>query len=153
MSNVSFEVVEADNLELYFGEAVEQQWLEVDDRRKSSELDVQWDIYRQAVSMGSCAWIAAWDDNSDTLLGYISLLLAPSLHTGELTMLTDTIYVLPNGRGQGVGKALLEKAEALGRSIGVKHFMTTFKNSVDHSKLVDGLGFFNYETIYCKALD
>lgn len=152
MNNISFEIVPADQLETVFGEVVVQQWEEVDERRKTSDLNVQWDTYRQAVTVGSCAWIAAWDKDQDVLLGYISLLLCPSLHTGELTMLTDTIYVLPNGRGQGVGKKLLERAEELGRQIGVKHFMTTFKNSVNHNHLVEALGFFNYETIYCKAL-
>lgn len=151
MSNVSFELVPADQLEETFGDAVLQQWEEVDERRKTCDLNVQWDTYRQAVSLGSCAWLAARNEEGE-LVGYISLLLCPSLHTGELTMLTDTIYVFPSGRGQGVGKKLLERSESLGKELGVKHFMVTFKNNVNHNHLVEALGFFNYETIYCKAL-
>lgn len=139
------------SLRMTLEEAINQQWLEVDERRKTSPLNVQWVSYERAIDMGVNFWLVA-ESEEEGLLGYISVFLTPSMHTGELTALTDTIYVLPNGRGKGVGKELLKASMLYAKSKGAVHFMATFKNNVDHSNIANDLGMFNYETLYCKEL-
>ncbi len=158
MSKVFYHVVPSDELQLNarFNELLLIQWDEVDERRKSAELNVQWESYKAADRAGMQFWLLAIEYDSDgnqtDILGYISMLVCPSMHTGELTALTDTMYVLPSQRGTGVGTQLLSKAEAIVAAKGAKHMMVTFKNDVNHAPLADRLGLFNYETVYCKSL-
>ena len=141
----------SEHLKVTLEEAVEQQWLEVDERRKTSPLNVQWAAYERAIEIGANFWLVA-ESEEGGLLGYISVFLTPSMHTGEATALTDTIYVLPKGRGKGVGKELLRASMLHAKDRGAIHFMATFKNNIDHSNIVKDLDMFNYETLYCKEL-
>lgn len=158
MSDFKYQIVESSELEknARFNELLLNQWDEVDDRRKTSELNVQWQSYKVADANRMHFWLLAIqydeDGNQEDILGYISMFLCPSMHTGELTALTDTIYVVQHARGSGVGRALLVKAEEYVAKRGVVHMMVTFKNAVNHEKLADQLGLFNYETVYCKPL-
>lgn len=133
-----------------FNALLAKQWEEVDERRKSSELNVQWDSYQAADDAGMHIWVLA--ERGDKVLGFISMLVCPSMHTGEITALTDTMYVLPEERGTGVGTELIKRAEEMVKEMGAKHMMVTFKNDVDHAPLAERLGLFNYETVYCKPL-
>lgn len=133
-----------------FNALLEKQWEEVDERRKSSDLSVQWDNYEAADEADMHRWLLA--ERGDKVLGFISMFLCPSMHTGELTALTDTMYVLPEERGTGVGTELIKRAEEMVKEMGAKHMMVTFKNDVDHAPLAERLGLFNYETVYCKPL-
>jgi len=158
MSNLKYQFVESSELEknARFNELLLNQWDEVDDRRKTSELNVQWQSYKAADDNRMHFWLLAiqYDEegNQEDILGYVSMFLCPSMHTGELTALTDTIYVVQSARGTGVGRTLLSKAEEYVTKRGASHMMVTFKNAVNHAKLADQLGLFNYETVYCKPL-
>ena len=138
-----------------FNKLIDKQWEEVDERRKSSNLNVQWDSYVAADDANLHFWLLAveWDETGCPFYkGFISMFLCPSMHTGELTALTDTMYVLPEERGTGVGTGLIKRAEEMVKDMGAKHMMVTFKNDVDHAPLAERLGLFNYETVYCKPL-
>lgn len=152
MDNVDYIVVNSDVLaeSEWFNNLIAKQWLEVDERRKSSDLNVQWDSYINASNLGMQFWVLAL--RGESVLGYVSMLLTPSMHTGELTALTDTMYVIPEERGSGVGSGLINKVEEVVRERGAKHLMVTFKNDVNHAPIVERLGLFNYETVYCKPL-
>jgi len=143
--------IQPDELEASVSPLTVIQWQEVDERRKSSEINVQWDSYRAMMDMGKNHWLGVYTDKAE-LVGYISFFLTESLHTGELTALTDTTYVLKEYRGGNVGKALISNAMDMAKALGAKHFMSTFKNGVDHEQITKDLGLFNYETVYCKAL-
>lgn len=133
-----------------FNALLARQWEEVDERRKTSELSVQWGNYIASDTAGMHMWVLA--ERGDKVLGFVSMFLCPSMHTGELTALTDTMYVLQEERGTGVGTELLSRAEVWVREAGAKHMMVTFKNDVNHAPLAERLGLFNYETVYCKPL-
>lgn len=143
--------IQPDELEDAVSPLTTVQWQEVDERRKSCDINVQWGSYRAMMEMGKSHWLGVYTDKAE-LVGYISVFLTESLHTGELTALTDTIYVLKEHRHGNVGKALLTNAMDMSKALGAKHFMATFKNGVNHAKLVEGLGLWNYETVYCKEL-
>lgn len=131
-----------------FDELLKLQWSEVDHRRKTSDLDVNFDTYLQMEKLGCHFMVVAYDNGS--LLGYNSIFVSPSPHTGELTALTDTIFLKREHRGGDVGKEMIKLAEDKARSMGAKHFMVTFKNDKPHDNIVKDLGFFSYETIYAK---
>ncbi len=157
MSEIVFSIPTSEFLstDVQFNNLLLQQWEEVDDRRKTSELNVQWDSYKASDEAGMHVWLLAveYDEAGFPFVkGYISLFLCPSMHTGELTALTDTMYVVPSERGTGLGSELIAQAEKVIKEKGAKHFMVTFKNDVNHAPLAERLGLFNYETVYCKAL-
>lgn len=126
------------------------QWVEVDHRRKTSKLAVDFDKYIQMEEAGVHFMVVAYEGES--LLGYNSVFLTPSPHTGELTALTDTIFVKREYRKGSVGKELIGLAEGFAKEKGAKHFMVTFKNDKPHDNIVEELGFFSYETVYAKYI-
>lgn len=133
-----------------FVDLLNTQWVEVDHRRKTSKLNVDFDKYIKMEEVGSHYMVAAY--KRDLLVGYTSIFLAPSTHTGELTALTDSMFVRKEYRKSKVGSELINKAEKEAVVKGAKHFMVTFKNDKPHQHIVEDLGFFSYETIYAKYI-
>lgn len=133
-----------------FESLLKLQWEEVDHRRKTSNLSVDFEKYVSMEEAGVHFMVVAY--KSGELVGYNSMFISPSPHTGELTALTDTIFVKKQYRKGSVGKGLISLAEEASRSKGAKHFMVTFKNDKPHDNIVEDLGFFSYETIYAKYI-
>ena len=133
-----------------FKELLQKQWLEVDHRRKTSELDIDFEQYLKMESLGVHFIVVAYTD--EDLVGYDSMFVSPSPHTGELTATTDTIYISKGYRNLGLGSSMVKLAEEEAEVRGCKHLLVTFKNDSPHPNLVDELGFFSYETIYAKHL-
>ena len=129
---------------------VSDQWGEVDHRRKTSQLDVMEETYSKMEAIGVHYIVLAESD--DTIVGYNSMFITNSPHTSTLHAVTDTIYVSPSVRGDGVGTGLIKGAEEEAKSRGAEHIMVTFKNDQGHPNIVEELGFFSYETIYSKAI-
>lgn len=133
-----------------FEELIKLQWEEVDHRRKTSKLNVDFDKYVKMEELGAHFMIVAYEGGQ--LLGYNSIFITPSPHTGELTALTDTIFLKKQYRKGQVGSEMIKLAEDVAKSKGAKHFMVTFKNDKPHDNIVKDLGFFSYETIYAKYI-
>lgn len=133
-----------------FESLLKLQWEEVDPRRKTTELNVDFDKYLEMEGLGVHFIVVAYEEGN--LLGYNSMLLTPSPHTGELTALTDTIFIKKGSRHTGVGREMIRVAEEVARSKGAEHYLVTFKNEFKHDGIVEDLGFFNYETVYAKYI-
>lgn len=156
MSKVKCTVTKISTI-LEYTEAKEQlesllglQWCEVDHRRKTSELDVDFDKYLKMEEMGVHFIVVAHTDKE--LVGYNSMFVSPSPHTRELTALTDTIFIKKEYRSEGLGSELIRVAEIEAKERGAKNIMVTFKNDSPHPEIVKDLGFFSYETIYAKYI-
>lgn len=126
------------------------QWNEVDERRKTSDISVVEEFYSNLQESGSHYIVVAEEER--TVIGYSSIFLTPSPHTGTLHAMTDVMYVVPEQRGNSIGLGLIHKAEEEAVTRGAHHFFVTFKNNVSHENIVEKLGFFNYETTYSKPL-
>lgn len=156
MSNIKCKVckisdlVKSDYAKESFKSLIATQWLEVDHRRKTSELDVDFDKYVQMEELGVHYIVFAYEGVN--LIGYCSMFSSPSPHTKEMTALTDSMFILKEYRKSGLGSKLIKAAEQEAVSRGCKHIMVTFKNSHPHPSIVEDLGFFSYETIYAKAI-
>lgn len=66
------------------------------------------------------AWIARSHDSTDPV-GYLLLVYVFSLEHGGLTAEVDELFVAPRARGVGVGRKLLETAEAACVDMGCRH--------------------------------
>ena len=129
---------------------IEAQWLEVDHRRKTGALDLDFDRYLKMEELGMHYIVFAFEGSK--LIGYNSMLYAESPHTKEMTAMTDSMYILKDYRKSGLGSDMIKLAESEAKVRGCKHIMVTFKNSHPHPSIVEELGFFSYETIYAKQI-
>jgi ribosomal protein S18 acetylase RimI-like enzyme len=78
--------------------------------------------------------------------GFAQLRFRPSLYTGALDAYLEELYVVPDLRGQGLGRALLEAAMDYARQRGAAHIdLGTSEDDVAARALYESAGFTNRE--------
>ena len=78
--------------------------------------------------------------------GFAELRFRPSLYTGALDAYLEELYVVPERRGQGLGRALLEAVMDEARERGAAHIdLTTSEDDVAARALYEAAGFTNLE--------
>lgn len=78
--------------------------------------------------------------------GFAELRFRPSLYTGALDAYLEELYVVPERRGHGLGRALLEAAMQHARARGAAHIdLNTSEDDVAARALYEGAGFTNRE--------
>jgi ribosomal protein S18 acetylase RimI-like enzyme len=78
--------------------------------------------------------------------GFAQLRFRPSLYTGALDAYLEELYVVPERRGQGLGRALLEAAMHHAKERGAAHIdLGTSEDDVAARALYESAGFTNRE--------
>jgi ribosomal protein S18 acetylase RimI-like enzyme len=78
--------------------------------------------------------------------GFAQLRFRPSLYTGALDAYLEELYVVPERRGRGMGRALLEAAMEYSRERGAAHIdLGTSEADVAARALYESAGFTNRE--------
>jgi GNAT superfamily N-acetyltransferase len=78
--------------------------------------------------------------------GFAELRFRPSLYTGALDAYLEEFYVVPERRGHGLGRALLEAAIEHARDRGAAHLdLNTSETDVAARALYESAGFTNHE--------
>jgi ribosomal protein S18 acetylase RimI-like enzyme len=78
--------------------------------------------------------------------GFAELRFRPSLYTGALDAYLEELYVVPERRGHGLGRALLDGAMELARERGAEHIdLGTSEDDVAARALYESAGFTNHE--------
>ncbi len=78
--------------------------------------------------------------------GFAELRFRPSLYTGALDAHLEELYVVPERRGHGLGRALLEAAMERARERGAAHIeLGTSEDDVAARALYESTGFTNRE--------
>lgn len=78
--------------------------------------------------------------------GFAELRFRPSLYTGALDAYLEELYVVPERRGHGLGRALLEAAMDHARERGAAHIdLGTSEDDVAARALYESAGFTNRE--------
>ena len=79
--------------------------------------------------------------------GFAELRFRPSLYTGALDAYLEELYVIPERRGRGLGRALLEAAMEHARKRGAAHIdLGTSEDDTAARTLYESAGFTNRET-------
>ena len=77
---------------------------------------------------------------------FVTLRFRPSLYTGALDAYVEELYVVPERRGRGLGRALLEATLEHARKRGAAHIdLNTSADDVAARGLYESLGFTNAE--------
>jgi ribosomal protein S18 acetylase RimI-like enzyme len=78
--------------------------------------------------------------------GFAVLRFRPSVYTGALDAYLEELYIVPERRGRGLGRALLETAMDHARERGAAHIeLNTGENDVAARALYESAGFTNRE--------
>lgn len=78
--------------------------------------------------------------------GFAVLRFRPSVYTGALDAYLEELYIVPERRGRGLGRALLETAMGYARERGAAHIeLNTSENDVAARGLYESIGFTNRE--------
>ena len=78
--------------------------------------------------------------------GFAQLRYRPSLYTGELDAYLEELYVVPERRGHGLGRALLEAAMEHSKGRGAAHIdLGTSEGDIAARALYESAGFTNRE--------
>ena len=78
--------------------------------------------------------------------GFAELRFRPSLYTGALDAYLEELYVVPDRRGHGLGRTLLEAAMEHARKRGAAHIdLNTSEDDVAARALYESTGFTNRE--------
>ena len=78
--------------------------------------------------------------------GFAQLRFRPSLYTGALDAYLEELYVVPERRGQGLGRALLEAAMRHAKERGAAHIdLGTSEDDTAARALYESAGFVNRE--------
>ena len=78
--------------------------------------------------------------------GFAQLRFRPSLYTGALDAYLEELYVVPERRGEGLGRALLDAAMQYSRDRGAEHIdLGTSEDDVAARALYESAGFTNRE--------
>jgi GNAT superfamily N-acetyltransferase len=78
--------------------------------------------------------------------GFATLRFRPSLYTGALDAYVEELYVVPERRGRGLGRVLLEATMEHARRRGAAHIdLNTSEDDVAARGLYESLGFTNSE--------
>ncbi len=79
-------------------------------------------------------------------LGLALFRIRPSLWSKANDVYLEELYVIPDRRGQGIGRALLEKAITIARESGADHFeLTTGETDTEARGLYESIGMTNRE--------
>ena len=91
-------------------------WRDADAVRASSE-----DLLQQAATTPPAGSAVLLAFSHDEPLGFVHLETTPEFFTGELQAYVANLAVKETGEGKGVGKALMEAAEAWTKAQGMRH--------------------------------
>lgn len=88
------------------------------------------------------------------IVGYAAYIVDHNLHyQGSLQALQDVVFLAPEHRRNGVGRLLLETADAHLRAEGVQVVYHHVKHTHDFGPLLVSMGYTSIETIYGRRLD
>lgn len=87
---------------------------------RGAEFDLCRETYEMLTEQGDSFAVVAFDGNRP--IGVVDVFVGPDPHTSLTVALNDTIYVLPEYRGRGVGGQLFARAEREAKARGVAVF-------------------------------
>ena len=150
MINLSW-LTPQDDLQATVGELALSQYAEVDVRRRSEELDVNWVAYADGINAGAAHCLVAYSEEQ-VAVGYLMFFVAPSLHTGCLTAYMDSMYVSPSHRDQDIGRQMLNEYQQMAGLLECSTITVTLKQGVDADNLLYGFGAVPSDITYVKVL-
>lgn len=126
-----------------------QHYNEVPFGSKQLPMELDWDTYL-ALEKAGCLMVQAAFDEKSNLVGYIVVVSTPMLHhKGKYIAQTDSFYVHPDYRKQGVFELMLAAVQAGCAAAGVVALRVIVNNNFRLPReMLDGLGYREAERHY-----
>ena len=119
---------------------------------QDTPLDIDWERYDRANSYGMYCLITCRTQGK--LVGWIGYFVGTHTRHRNMNMAReDWYYIQPEYRGRGWGRQLFKFAEEYLKTIGVDRIVISTKLSHDHSRILEGLGYQEYERHFTKKLE
>lgn len=114
-------------------------------------LDINWQKYLQCEKSGNYLLVVVESDGE--IVGWLGFFVYEHMrHNGYKIAKEDWYYVVPQCRGNGIGRDLFAFAEAKLKELGVSRVMVSCKTKHDHTRLLESLGYDNHEKNFTKVL-
>ncbi len=121
---------------------------------KKHKVDVNYPHYADCQKRGTLFAFGAWGSLQE-LVAYLFMYLSPSAHDSSMVATADMFYLLPEHRGSGIARRLLQIAEARLKEQGADYMIVTDKSPLGapHLKvLFESEGYAQMAIAYSKAL-
>ncbi|AUR81836.1 GNAT domain protein [Vibrio phage 1.015.O._10N.222.51.E5] len=147
MSNTKVERVLLEDLRR-FQPMLEDHYKEVPLANEVAPMDIDWHTYSLLEGAGHLLILVAIDDGF--IVGYLVAISSPCLHhEGKMESRTDSFFVHPEHRGNGVFQLLLEEYNLHCKSGGVDHvYISSNKTFPVAGDILEKLGYVESETAY-----
>jgi GNAT superfamily N-acetyltransferase len=121
--------------------------------KEQLKLAPDWSRYMEAQRRGEFLFLACRDAQTKDLVGYMAMFLHPHPHYRDTKVAVDDVhYLMPQYRGLGAGKAMIEIAENCAKERGATMFSMRCKAAQDHGAIFKKLGYELTDLVYIKDL-
>jgi GNAT superfamily N-acetyltransferase len=134
------------------------QWLLLDHYDENAPIkrvfkqDLDWARYMEAQDKGEFFLVTA-RIGIGKLVGYMAIFLQAHLHYKQSKVaLDDAHYLMPEYRGQGAGKKMIEFAEKTATERGATVFSMRCKADQSHGYIFEALGYKLTDLVFLKEL-
>jgi GNAT superfamily N-acetyltransferase len=119
--------------------------------KRTLQQDMDWTEYLDAQSDGEFFLVTA--RLGDRLVGYMAVFIHPHLHyRATIVAVDDAHYLMPEFRGQGAGKKMIDFAEQTAKARGATVFSMRCKAAQSHGHIFESLGYKLTDLVYLKDI-
>ena len=133
----------------------EAHYAETETRYKSHKVGVNYEHMGKCDDAGTMRCFGARLVDSQQLIAYLFVYISPSAHDSSLCAVEDAYYIMPEYRGSGLARRLLQYSEKRLKELGVDYFFMSSKAPVGGPNIgmfLETEGFKPTAIMYSKAL-
>ncbi len=105
-------------------------YLETETKYKRHDVGVKYDHYIACEKAGTLQVFGARLADTQQLVAYLFVYVSPSAHDSSMVATEDMYFILPEHRGSGLARRLLQYSKARLKELGVDYFFMTSKKPV-----------------------
>ncbi len=128
---------------------------ETETHYKRHKVDVNYPHYISCQEKGTCTCFAARVIETGQIVAYLFMYLLPSAHDSSMVATADMMYLLPEHRGSGIARRLLQVAQTRLKELGADYMIVTDKSPLGapHLKMLfESEGYSQIAIAYSKEL-
>jgi len=133
----------------------EAHYFETEPVYKHHSVNVNWPHFVACEAAGTAKCYGARLVDSQQLIAYLLVYVVPSAYDSSMIASDDGYYIVPEYRGSGLARRLLQFSEKRLKELGVDYFLMSSRKpsgGANVGLLLEDEGFVPFATAYSKAL-